>query len=54
MTRLTMEALETLAFAKRRVIEIDDELGIAILTIGREKFYASLPATPAWVAPEAS
>lgn len=50
MKRLTMEALETLAYARRRAIEVDDQLGIAVLTIGRDKFYASLPATPEWSA----
>lgn len=45
MKRLTPDALEALAFAERRLIEFDDEQGIAVLTVGRETFYADIPAT---------
>lgn len=45
MKRLTREALETLAFAKRRLIEFDYEQGIAVVTVGRKVYYADLSAT---------
>jgi hypothetical protein len=50
MKRISMDLLEQRAFVTRRCIEIDDRLGIAVLKIGRETFYASLPSTPEWVA----
>jgi hypothetical protein len=50
MKRITLHQLETRAFITGKLIEIDDALGIAVLKIGRETFYASLPATSEWVA----
>ena len=47
MTRLSMNDLEALAFETGAPIEVDDAEGIAVLTRGREVFYAQLePVTP--------
>lgn len=45
--RLTYEALELLAFAKRASIELDREQGLAFLSIGRRDFVATLPPVEA-------
>lgn len=42
--RLTADALECLAFAKRRTVEIDTARNVAVLTIGRDTYYAELAA----------
>lgn len=43
MKRMTMEALETLSFAKRVAIEVDTEQGIAVCTVSGTTYYADLP-----------
>jgi len=54
MKRISMDLLETRAFITGKLIEIDDALGIAVLKVGREVFYASLPATSEWCADKAA
>jgi hypothetical protein len=44
MKRLSSDALEALAYAKHRPIEFDAEENIAVLTVGRDTYYAVIPA----------
>ena len=43
MKRIPYQQLEDRAFLTRRLIEVDEEQGIAVVKIGRETFYATLP-----------
>jgi hypothetical protein len=45
--RMTMIALEQLAFAEHIAIEVDNEQGIAVATLGYTVYYARLDDTAA-------
>lgn len=45
MKRMSMEALESLAFAERLLIEVDAEQGIAVAEFGGCTYYARLDET---------
>jgi hypothetical protein len=47
MKRLTMDALERLAFAEHIAIEVDNEQGIALTEFGGTVYYARLDDTAA-------
>lgn len=43
MKRLSRDALENLAYASGAVIEVDRALGVAVLTVKNQTYYAELP-----------
>lgn len=47
MKRTTLPALVTLAWDNGRSVEYDHEQNVAVLKLGRQTFYADLPAEDA-------